>query len=237
VSYAGAESGGLGARATRNGAVIFDVDGTLLDTNYLHVLAWSRAFRDHGRQVPMSVIHSLIGMGSDKLLDRLVGGGVPDPSELDESHSRHYRELQPEMRAFEGAAGLLRTIAGRGAAVILGTSAKADELEAMRIVLDAGDTISQVVSSGDAENTKPDPDIFAIALERCGLPTGSVVVVGDTVWDIEAAHRLGLGCVAVETGGIPGRVLSDAGALCVYHDVATLLRELDSSPLRPLLAD
>jgi HAD superfamily hydrolase (TIGR01549 family) len=217
---------------TRRAAVLFDVDGTLLDTNYLHVLAWSRALRDQGRQVPMAVIHSLIGMGSDKLIQRLVGGEAPD---LDEGHSRHYRELQAEARAFDGAAQLLKTIEGHGAAVILGTSAKSDELDAMLAVLDAGDAISEVVSSGDVENTKPEPDIFAIALRRCQLPVENVLVVGDTVWDVEAACRLGIGCIGVETGGVCGKVLSGAGALAVYDDVGTLLRELDHSPVRPLL--
>jgi HAD superfamily hydrolase (TIGR01549 family) len=214
------------------GAVLFDMDGTLLDTNYLHVLAWSRALRDQGRQVPMAVIHSLIGMGSDKLIQRLVGGKAPD---LDESHSRHYRGLQAEARAFAGAAQLLRTIDGRGAAVILGTSAKSDELDAMLAVLDAGGAISDVISAGDVQNTKPEPDIFATALQRCQLPAEKVLVVGDTVWDVEAAGRLGLRCIGVETGGVGGGVLSRAGAVAVYDDVATLLRELDRSPVRPLL--
>jgi HAD superfamily hydrolase (TIGR01509 family) len=217
----------------RRGAVLFDVDGTLLDTNYLHVLAWSRALREHGRQVPMAVIHSLIGMGSDKLIQRLLGGTAPD---LDESHSRHYRELQTEARAFAGAAQLLRTIDGRGAAVILGTSAKSDEVDTMLAVLDAGEAISAVISAGDVQNTKPEPDIFAIALQRCQLPAEKVLVVGDTMWDVEAAGRLGLRCIGVETGGVGGGVLIHAGALAVYADVATLLRELDRSPIRPLLA-
>jgi HAD superfamily hydrolase (TIGR01509 family) len=216
----------------RRGAVLFDVDGTLLDTNYLHVLAWSRALRDQGREIPMAVIHSLIGMGSDQLIERLVGGSAPD---LEAGHSRHYRALRAEARAFAGAAQLLKTIEGRGATVILGTSANSDEVDAMLAVLDAGDAISEVISSGDVEHTKPEPDIFAIALQRCQLPAARVLVVGDTVWDVEAARRLGLRCVGVETGGVGGGVLSRAGALAVYADVATLLRELDRSPVRPLL--
>jgi HAD superfamily hydrolase (TIGR01509 family) len=228
-------TGSVDRRDASRAGIVFDVDGTLLDTNYLHVLAWSRALADQGLRVPMSVIHSLIGMGSDKLIEHLVPGH--EPSELDEGHSRHYSELRGEIRAFDGAAELLKTVAGRGATVILGTSAKSDELEAMLATLAAGDAISHVVSSGDVESTKPDPDIFATALERSGLAVEDLVVVGDSVWDVEAALRLGLRCVTVRTGGIAAEALRRAGALAVYDDVAALLAELDRSPLRAVLLD
>jgi HAD superfamily hydrolase (TIGR01509 family) len=208
--------------------LLFDVDGTLLDTNYLHVLAWSRAFRERGRDVSMASIHALIGMGSDKLIDRLAGGEHPD---LDEGHSRHYQELQGEMRALDGAAELLRACHDGGARVVLATSAKGEEVDPMLDAIGARDAVDVVVSSADVEHSKPDPDIFVSALRRAGLQASQSVVVGDTVWDIEAARRCGLGCVCVTTGGIAREVLTQSGALAVYESVRELCDQLERSPL------
>jgi HAD superfamily hydrolase (TIGR01509 family) len=212
--------------------ILFDVDGTLLDTTYLHVLAWSRAFRDAGHRVEMAAIHALIGMGSDQLLERVLGR--PDAA-VNEGHSRHYGELSREMRAFDRAPELLRECASRGAQVILATSAKADELDAILDAIGARDALAAVITSGDVERSKPDPQIFEVALERTGLRPAEAVVLGDTVWDIEAARACGLGCVAVTTGGIAREVLSRAGALAVYQNVGQLCGELDRSPLAGFL--
>lgn len=208
--------------------ILFDVDGTLLDTSYLHVMAWSGAFRDAGIDVPMSAIHALIGMGSDKLISRLVGG---ERADLDEGHSRHYGELQGWMRPFAGAADLLRDCHRRGARVVLATSAKGEEVGPILDAVGAREAIDVVVSSADVEHSKPDPDIFIEALRRAGLRAGDSIVVGDTVWDIEAARRCGLECVGVTTGGIPRQVLAQSGALAVYESVGQLGDQLDRSPL------
>lgn len=213
--------------------ILFDVDGTLVDTTYLHVLAWARALADHGVQRPMSVIHGLIGMGSDKLIDRLVGGQRP---ELNQSHSRRYGELISEMQAFDGAPEILQACHGAGATVVLATSAKGDEVQPILDAIGAGeDAVDAIVSSADVAHSKPDPDIFVEGLRRGGLRAEEAIVVGDTVWDVEAARRTGLGCVCVTTGGIAREVLTNAGALAVYDDVRELLDELEGSPLAAYL--
>lgn len=210
------------------GGILFDVDGTLLDTAYLHVLAWARTFKAAGHEVDMSALHGLIGMGSDQLISRVLGH--PDASAND-GHSRHYGELSADMRAFRGASQLLRTCAERGAAVVLATSAKGDQVDAILNTLNAGDALTAVISSADVERSKPDPQIFEVALERAGLRPDEAVVVGDTVWDVEAARAAGLGSVTVTTGGIAREVLSGAGALAVYENVGAILDDLDRSPL------
>jgi HAD superfamily hydrolase (TIGR01509 family) len=205
-------------------AVLFDVDGTLLDTNYLHVLAWSRAFREHNEWASMASIHALIGMGSDKFIARTLGGARPD---LNEAHSRHYADLRDDAVAFPGAQDLLRETARRGWKVALGTSAKGDEVDSILDRLQARDVIDTIVSSADVERSKPDPDIFEEALRRAGAGAEGSLVIGDTVWDIQAARRCGLRCVAVTTGGIAREVLAQAGAAEVYESVAEVLTALD----------
>jgi HAD superfamily hydrolase (TIGR01509 family) len=212
--------------------IVFDVDGTLLDTNYLHVLAWWRAFREAGIQAEMATLHHLVGMGSDKLIQRVAGRERED---VNEGHSRHYAELRREATAFPGAAPLLREVKRRGARVVLGTSAKAEELGEVRRALQADDAVDEIVSSADVSASKPAPDIFESALERAGLDARRALAVGDTVWDVESARRVGLGCVCVESGGIDRRLLEEAGALAVYRDVGELRERLDQSPLRELL--
>ena len=212
--------------------VIFDVDGTLVDTNYLHVLAWWRGLLAAGEQVNMSSIHRVIGMGSDRLVKELLG------KELDganEGHSEQFKQLREEMRAFPRAADLLRAVAGRGTKVVLASSANEQDLEAMRKAIDADDVIDTFTSSKDADASKPDPDIFRIALERAGLDAQQAIAVGDTIWDVEAARDAGLDTVGVLAGGISRQELQDAGAVAVYDDPAQLLDELDQSPLAKLL--
>lgn len=212
--------------------VLFDVDGTLLDTNYLHVLAWARAFRDCGREATMAELHALIGMGSDKLIERFTGA---EDSELDEAHSKRYAELGGDGRSLPGAAAMLRETKRRGGRVVLGTSAKGHELEKILDTLAARDAVDVVVTSADVEHSKPDPDIFRVALERSGLSPQTAIAVGDTVWDIKAAAELGLRTVGVTTGGIAREVLSAAGAVEVYSGVDELLRRFDESSLGRLL--
>lgn len=215
-------------------AVLFDVDGTLLDTNYLHVVAWARAFRERRREFPMAQIHALIGMGSDKVLERLLGEG--DHEAEDEAYSRHYSELKGEVRAFEGTPDLLRAVQRGGAKVVLATSAKADQLDAILEAIGAREAISEVVSSADAEHSKPDPDIFRVALQRAGVSAADAMVVGDTVWDVRAAAGCGLRCVAVTCGGIARQVLAEAGAVAVCEGPRELLSRLAASPLAQLLS-
>lgn len=212
--------------------ILFDIDGTLVDSNYLHTLAWFRAFDELGHRVPMSRIHRAIGMGSDKLIPSLIG---EDSDEAGERHGEHYRRLHDQLRAFAGAGDLLRECKRRGARIVLATSAEERDLDALRNTIDADDAIDEITSSGDVDESKPDPDIFATAMEKAGLDPGRTIVVGDTRWDIEAARELDLDTVAVLTGGWSAQELEEAGAIAVYDDVADLLDKLDASPLGKLL--
>lgn len=213
--------------------VLFDIDGTLCDTNYLHTIAWARAFDELGYRVPMASIHHAIGMGSDKLLPSLIR---KEDGAADDRHGFHYERLHGEVRAFDGAADLLREVKRRGAKVVLATSAKERDLEVLTKAIGADDAVDHITTSGDVDRTKPDPDIFGAAIEAAGLDRSRTVVVGDTVWDVEAARRLGLDAVCVLTGGISCEKLDAAGAAAVYDDVADLLDCLDEGPLGRLLS-
>jgi HAD superfamily hydrolase (TIGR01509 family) len=210
-------------------AVLFDIDGTLVDTNYLHALAWRRVFLERGEpEITTARIHRLIGMGTDELLETLCGRPRP---ELKPDRARHFDALKAEIRAFPGARDLLRTVHDRGMRVVLATSAEKSDLEALLAAIDADEAIDAVTSAGEVEAAKPAPDVFSVALEQAGTAPEETVVVGDTVWDVEAAIRAGLGCVAVTSGGISRAELEEAGALAVYDDVAALLVGLEESPL------
>ena len=209
--------------------MVFDVDGTLVDTNYLHVMAWSRAFRDAGHDIAMAAIHRRIGMGSDKLLADVIG---EHRAGLDEAHSAHFGRLTGEIRAFPRAGDLLRAVAAQGLRVVLATSSKPEQLDSLLRALDADDVVSEVVSAGDVDATKPDPDVFAAALVKAGLLVEESVAVGDTVWDIEAAGRCGLRCIALRSGGIDACELERAGAVAVYDDPGHLLDHLDAVSAR-----
>lgn len=214
-------------------AVIFDVDGTLVDTNYLHAVCWWEAFRQHGHGVDMGDVHGAIGMGSDKLLDHLLPADRDRDADDDirAAHRSLYATYWTRLRAFDGAADLLRACAERGMKVVLASSAAAGELAALRAALDADDAISAATSSSEAEESKPAPDIVSIALERADVDPARAVFVGDTIWDVQACRKAGVACVAVRTGGICADDLRAAGAVEIYEDTADLLRNLDQSPL------
>ena len=214
-------------------AVLFDVDGTLVDTNYLHTVAWWQAFQDIGEDVPMSKIHPLIGMGSDQLVERLIGR---ESDEASDGHSKHYEPFKDLIKAFPKAAELIVETDDRGARVVLATSSSEKDVERLREAIGVGDdVVDHVVSKGDVEESKPSPDIFASAVEHLSLETERTIVVGDTPWDIEAADKLGIECVCVLTGGASREQLEEAGAAAVYEDVAELLGKLDDSPLGDFL--
>jgi HAD superfamily hydrolase (TIGR01509 family) len=212
-------------------AVLFDVDGTLVDTNWFHTVSWWRAFRDVGEDVPMSRIHPLIGMGSDQLVERLIGH---DSEEATEAHSKRYEPFKDEITAFPKAAELLKEVAKRGALVILATSSNEEDVERLQEAVGAGDAVDHVISKGDVEASKPAPDIFEAALEQMDLDPDRTMVVGDTAWDVRAAKELGLPTVGVLTGGATKEQLEDEGAVAVYADVAELLDQLDDSPIAKL---
>ena len=220
---------------TSNRGVIFDLDGTLVDTTYLHVLAWARSLRDAGEKAPMSSIHRLIGMSSDRLVRELLGR---PHDEVSEGHGRHFRQLIDDMWGFPSAGALLAEVHRRGAAVVIATSAKEQDLEAMMDAVGAPEgVVDQIVHAAEVKASKPEPDILVQAVEVGGLDADRCVVVGDTVWDVEAATRCGIPCVAVLTGGAGRSELEAAGAAEVYRDAAELLERLDTSALARVLAD
>ena len=213
-------------------SVLVDVDGRLVGTNYLHTVAWWRAFQEIGEEVPMSRIHPLIGMGSDQLVHRLIGR---ESEEASDAHSRHYEPLKEEIKAFPKAAELLSELDRRGARVILATSSDEKDLDRLQEAIGADESIDAAVTKGDVEHSKPSPDIFEAALKKFGLDPDTTLVIGDTPWDVEAAAKLDLKVVCVLTGGATREQLQEAGAIAVYEDVAELLDHFDDSPLAELL--
>src|SRR3954453_3739039 len=208
--------------------VLFDVDGTLVDTNYLHVVAWWQAFRSQGHEVPMTVLHRTVGQGSDQFVSSILGR---DDDKVADAHSDFYGQWKHQLVAFAGAADLLRMTKKAGASVVLATSASEAEAEHLTAAIDADDCIDVVTTQADVDASKPDPDIVNTALSKAGLSAQDAVFVGDTVWDVVAAGRAGVACIGVLTGGISEAEIRDAGAIAVYRDVAHLLDEFDSSPL------
>ena len=214
-------------------AVLFDVDGTLLDTNYLHVTAWWDAFRERGHEVPCADIHRAIGLSSEDLITRVLGH--PDPGSS-EAHSRYIAPYLGRMRALPGAPGLVTAVSRLGLSVVLATSAKDEEVELMLDVLGARDVLGTVVSSGAVKQAKPAPDIVHEALRRSGTDRSRAVMVGDTVWDVMAAGRAEVPCIGLLSGGISEADLRGAGAVEIYADPAALLGNLAASAIGQLTA-
>lgn len=216
-------------------AVLFDIDGTLIDSTYLHTAAWRRAALDLGFNVPTSRIHRCIGMGSDLLMREVFGDQPEDVlGAAEDSHQRHFAALRGDLRAFDGAVDLLDAVRARGARAVLASSAGAAELPSLLEVLGGTAHVDAVTGGEEVETAKPHPEIFQVAMARVAVDPGSAIAVGDTVWDVKAALRAGIGCVAVLSGGISADELRAAGAVAVYSDVGELLRGVDSSPLAAL---
>jgi HAD superfamily hydrolase (TIGR01509 family) len=209
------------------------MDGTLMDTNYLHCLAWSRAFRDAGEWAPMNAIHRLIGMGGDQLVPELLGHKSPAATT---ARPRRYSELASDIRAFPGSRRLLQQIHDLGLAVVLATSAPADELAQLREVLGADDAIDDQTTADDVTHSKPDPEVFITAMENASIDPRRALAIGDSVWDVRAARAAGIACITVETGGFSQHELSEAGSARVYRDVSELQSQLFTSPIASLLA-
>ncbi|PWR07052.1 HAD family hydrolase [Micromonospora acroterricola] len=218
-------------RTDRPAGVLFDVDGTLVDTTYLHTVSWWEALRQTGQPVPMATVHRSIGMGSDKLLDHLLGPERDRDADgkLRDAHDTLYAEYWERLTPLPGAADLLRACAERGLRVVLATSASEPEVGALRRALAVDDVIDTVTSSADAKQSKPAPDILVAALDQSGLAAERVVFVGDSVWDVAAAGKLDIPCVGLTCGGTSRGELAGAGAVAVYDDPAALLATLDDS--------
>jgi HAD superfamily hydrolase (TIGR01549 family) len=208
-------------------AAILDVDGTLVDTNYHHAIAWYRAFRQHGELLPIWRIHRHIGMGGDHLVKSLCGEEVEQEKgeDIRAAEKALYMALIEEVEPFEGARDLIADLKDRGHAVVLASSAKPDEVEHYLDLLDARDLADDWTTSGDVDSTKPEPDLVRAAIDKAG--TGEAVMVGDSTWDCEAAGRAGVSTVSVLTGGFSEAELHEAGAVAVYHSIVELRNSLD----------
>jgi HAD superfamily hydrolase (TIGR01509 family) len=213
-------------------AAILDIDGTLVDTNYHHTLAWDRALRAEGAEVPLWRIHRHIGMGGDQLVEALAG------AEFDREHGDAVRDAEKEIyagmiddvRPIPGARELLQALRERGHRVVLASSAKAEEVEHYIELIDGRELADGWTTSADVEKTKPQPDLVAAAMARAD--SLSAVMVGDTPWDVKAALRADVKTVAVLTGGFGEDELRHAGAVDVFPSVAELTQALDRTPLR-----
>ncbi len=203
--------------------VVLDVDGTLMDTNYLHTEAWAQAFEEVGQRVPRVQIHKQIGKGSTLLIKEFVED-EETVERIEELHSELYAELQKHGHPLPGAKDMISSLRERGYEVWFVTSAKDEELEHHMSELESEGVISGVVNSSAVDNPKPAPDIFELALERAGASPDETVAVGDAIWDVEAADGAGIRTVAVLTGGaFSEEELREAGAVEVYEDCAALL--------------
>jgi HAD superfamily hydrolase (TIGR01509 family) len=217
------------APAPRPG-VLLDVDGTLLDTNYLQVLAWWQAFRDTGHpEVSMADCHRAIGIGSAELVTHLLGDDADDVDGLVEAKGRRYEPLRELVTAFPRVDELLAACRERGLAVVLATSGEESDLEWMVPAIGGEDVVDGATTSADVESAKPAPDLLQTAVAGHGLDPRRTVAVGDTVWDVRAARGAGLPCIALTCGGISRAELVQAGADEVYDDPADLLTHLDDS--------
>lgn len=216
--------------------VLFDVDGTLVDTTFVHAVCWTEALRQHERYVPAAEIHHGIGMSSEQLLDRCLGDDDEDADReaITDAHLTLYKQWWGRLNALPGARDLLRACHDRGLTVVLASSAKDEELDALRSVVDADDAIDTATSSSDAESGKPDPGIVLAALESSDLAAEHAVFVGDAIWDGYAAQRAGVTFVGVTCGGTPELELRRAGAVEVWRDPADLLAHLEESVIAKL---
>jgi phosphoglycolate phosphatase-like HAD superfamily hydrolase len=206
--------------------VILDIDGTLVDTNYQHAIAWHRALRDHDYTVQLWQIHRHIGMGGDQLVAALIGddGERADGEAIREAEGGAYGELIDEVQAMDGASELLRELHEDGAAVVLASSAKAEEVEHYLDLLDARELIDGWTTAADVEQTKPEPDLIQAALDKA-LGAATPVMVGDSTWDVKAAGVAGVPTLAVLTGGFSAEELRGAGAARVLESIGELRQD------------
>ncbi len=213
---------------------ILDIDGTLVDSNYHHASAWYQAFRQNDVLVPLWKIHRHLGMGSDQLVDALIGQKVANEKgdDIRAAHGPLYLAMIEEVAVLPGARELITTLKEQGHAVVLASSAKADEVDHYLDLLEVREVVDGWTTSADVESTKPDPDLVESALAKAG--NREAVMIGDTRWDCEAAARAGIPCIGVLSGGIADSELKEAGAVRVYESAKTLAAEIKKTPLAHL---
>ncbi len=224
---------GVKKAESRVRAALFDVDGTLVDTNYLHAVTWWEAFIQAGHVVPMAEIHRAIGMGSDQMLDKLLPAGRDAGADADirTAHSALYATYWSRLRPLPGAVDLLRACKRAGLTVVLASSADEPEFNVLRAALDAEDAIDEATFAGDVESSKPAPDLVEVALDKAGVAAGEAVFIGDTVWDVQACQKAGVPCIGLLSGGVSHDELTSAGAAETYPGPGELLTALAASLL------
>lgn len=212
-------------------AAILDIDGTLVDTNYHHAVAWFRAFRQHGHVVPLWRIHRHIGMGGDKLVAALLSDEVEEREgeDIRAAEKALYLTFIEEVEPLRGARALMEDLRDRGAQIVLASSAKADEVDHYIDLLDARSLADGWTTSADVEATKPDPDLVLAALEQVG--SKDAIMIGDSTWDCQAAKAAGIESIAVLTGGFSSEELREAGASDVFESIEELRQKLGDTPL------
>jgi membrane protein len=214
-------------------AVLFDVDGTLVDSNEAHVDAWAVAFREAGHPQEVDDIRLQIGKGGDLLVPALL----PRASEaqrkaIAKAHGRHFKDAYlAHIKPFPKARDLLERVKQSGRTIVLASSAKKDEVAHYLRLLDARKLVDAVTSIDDVDASKPEPDVFEAALAKAGVDADAAIAVGDTIYDIEAARRIGLATIGLTSGPYDRPQLKDAGALAVFADAADLLAGFDRSPV------
>jgi HAD superfamily hydrolase (TIGR01509 family) len=213
---------------------ILDIDGTLVDTNYYHTVAWFRAFRRHGITLAMWRIHTHIGMGGDQVVEALCGEETEREhgDDIRTAEKEEYSQLIGEVQTMKGARELISELKERGHQVVLASSAKGDEVDHYLDLLDARDLADDWTSSADVEATKPAPDLVTAALKKVQGAGGPAVMIGDTPWDVKAAQAAEVRTVAVVTGGFSPAELHEAGAVEVFESVAELRERLGETDLR-----
>jgi HAD superfamily hydrolase (TIGR01509 family) len=212
-------------------AAILDIDGTLVDSNYQHTLAWYRALRQHDQHIAIWRIHRHIGMGGDQLVASLCGDEVEENlgEDIRAAEKALYLALIEEVEPLHGARDLIVDLKRLDRDVVLASSAKPDEIEHYLDLLDARGLADAWTSAGDVEQTKPAPDLVEAALER--VNGGPAVMVGDSTWDCRAAANAGVETIAVLTGGFSEKELRDAGAIAVFKSIEELRQRLSETPL------
>jgi HAD superfamily hydrolase (TIGR01509 family) len=213
---------------------ILDIDGTLVDTNYHHAIAWYRAFRQHDIVLPLWRIHRHIGMGGDQMVEALTDKQTEQEKgdDIRTAEKALYFQLIDEVQPMEGSRELIERLKAHGHTVVLASSAKEDEVEHYLDLLDARELADDWTTSADVESTKPAPDLVSAALEKAGGSADEAVMVGDTTWDVEAAAKAGVPTLTVRTGGFGVDELKEAGAADVFESVTELCERLDQTPLR-----
>ncbi|TGX55640.1 HAD family hydrolase [Sphingomonas gei] len=213
-------------------ATLFDLDGTLVDSNDFHIRAWHQAFDEAGFQIALDAIRGQIGKGADNLVPTLLPDLTRDQVKaLAEAEGTIFERFLEQIRPFPHAHDLLARVHAAGAKVVLASSASGEQLDHYIDLIGVRGLIHDATSNDDVERSKPDPDIFAAALRQAGVPPEQAIAIGDTRWDVLAAARCGVRTIGVLSGGIAESELREAGAIAIYADVAALLDDFEASPL------